>query len=169
MNHRDNVQVTSQNHRTEHLASASSDDVPTVTEIISQAVNGDIVRILNTQPPEPLVWATRLEITRRALAVLTALATAGTLAALVWEPATLPTVVAINVCVALVFLGSYMLTIIYSHSARLAILEKYAVLPNQDGVFELLGGAPPHQDMAATRETMREYGRYGTAPANHRA
>lgn len=58
---------------------------------------------------------------------------------------------------ALIYVATWGATIIYAHQSRLALFRKYGVAPNQDGVFELVRAAEPHEDLAATREMLRVY------------
>lgn len=137
---------------------ADPSEVPPRAELIQQAVNGDMVRIINTRPPEPLRWATRLEITRRVLAWVTALAAGVTLcAAFTLAHEMFVLLLAGTVCLALLYLCTWGATIIYAHQSRLALFETYGVAPNRDGVFELIRAAEPHEDLAATREMLRVY------------
>lgn len=139
------------------------DEIPTRAELISQAVNGDMVRIITNHPPDDLVLAKRLEITRRALAVSTALAAGATLIVgftLTAQAFTIFTVA--TTALALIGTVTWGATIVYAHRSRVALLRKYGVAPNRDGVFELLREGEPHTDLAATREMLREYA--GAAP-----
>ena len=143
---------------------ADASEVPSRAELISQAVNGDMVRIITNQPPEPLRWAKRLEITRRALGWLTGLAAGATItAAFTLGQTALTSVLAATVCLAIIYLATWAATIIYAHRSRLALFRKYGVAPNSDGVFELVRAVEPHEDMAATREMLRVYAGDATA------
>lgn len=137
---------------------AGPDEIPTRAELISQAVNGDMVRIITTHPPEPLRWAKRLEITRRILACMTALAGGmGIVAASALTRDAFVLLTVATVCLALIYLATWGATILYAHRSRLALFHRYGVAPNRDGVFELLRAGEPHEELAATREMLRVY------------
>lgn len=133
-------------------------EVPSRAELISQAVNGDMVRIITNQPPEPLLWAKRLEIARRILAWLTA-TSAGVAIATAFTTGypVVAVVLVVTVSLALIYLATWATTIVYAHRSRVELFRKYGVAPNRDGVFELVRAVEPHEDMAATREMLRVY------------
>lgn len=130
------------------------DGIPSREELITQAVNGDIVRIIMNDPPEPLRWAKRLEITRRALAWVTALS-AGACVSLAFTLTSNVTITVVTVCLALIYLATWAAAIVYGRRSRIVLLRKYGIAPNRDGVFELLRAGQPHEDLAATREMLR--------------
>lgn len=132
--------------------------IPTRAELISQAVNGDMVRILTTTPPRPLVIARRFEIARRACAVLAALAFGAASVSAIFAPfdgTALLLVTAVGT--GLLYVALWAATIRYAHLARVQLLHTYGVAPDSNGVFELLRAAEPHDDLAATREALRVY------------
>lgn len=135
----------------------SPDGVPTRAELISQAVNGDMVRIIRNSPPRPLVIARRFEITRRVAAVVTALAFGAAVVASLLTLAVAFTMAVVAATIGLLYVVLWAATIRFAHLARVELLRKYGVAPNSDGVFELLRAAEPHGDLAATREALREY------------
>lgn len=137
---------------------ADPNEVPPRAELIQQAVNGDMVRIINTDPPEPLRWATKLEITRRVLAVVTAVSAGVALTAALTLPYGIFVIIlTATVCIALIFVATWAVTATYAQRSRVVLLDIYGVAPNRDGVFELIRAREPHEDLAATREMLRVY------------
>lgn len=140
------------------IASPYADQIPSRAELITQAVNGDMVRIISNSPPRDLVVAHRLEIVRRSLAWVTALGFGAALVLAFLAPAEVAVaVLGAAVLLGLTYAGVWALTIRFAHQARVELFHKYGVAPNRDGVFEMLVAAEPHEDLAATREMLREY------------
>lgn len=140
------------------MGSDTDTNIPTRAELIQQAVNSDMVRIVTTKPSAALVLTQRLEIARRILAGLAAVCAGITITvALTFTQTTLTPLLIINVVLALLFLGVWGATIAMAHKSRIELLHQYGVAPNRDGVFELLRAGEPHKELAATREMLRVY------------
>lgn len=133
-------------------------DAPTREELVTQALNGDMVRIITHDPPKPLSVARKLEIMRRLLAVLTALAFGAAVVTAVAARTDVAVILFAAVASGLFYVVVWGFTIRYAHEARVALFRKYGVAPNRDGVFEMVSLGEPHEDLAATREMLRVYG-----------
>lgn len=127
-----------------------------------------MVRIITNYPPEPLQWAKRLEILRRALAWVTGLGAGATILAAftIRGGDGFPILLTTTVGLGLLYVAAYALTILYAHRARVALFHKYGVAPNRDGVFEMVRSVAPHEDLAATREMLRVHPGGTQPPAN---
>lgn len=139
----------------------SEETLPTRTELLAQAVNGDMTRILTSSPPRALIIARRLKRTRHVLGAASATAFGAAVAAAalggggIVAPV-LTAAVALGLAAVAVWAGS----IVAGRTARRALFAAYSVAPRQDGMFELLlaDGAEPHADLPAATAAWRVYG-----------
>lgn len=139
----------------------TTDDIPSTTELIRQAVNSDLTRILSTNPPPALRVARRADGAQRFFWMLTAALVAGASGVMV---AALCDVVSFTAVIGLLVGAALSLalagvfkatTLTHAHLAREDVRRVYSVEVRPDGEFTLLRDDDIHPDLAATRAVIR--------------